>query len=157
MKCPQCDTKVSDLSRFCSNCGSRVKPEGDVSVSFTKTLQTPSKGVRIGRTFAERYRIVDELGRGGMGIVYKAEDLRLERHVALKFLPPELMQHEEAKSRFVREARAAAAITHPNICTIHEIDVFIRISFWALLQNLHHSQKYSPLSSAAIRSSCWTT
>jgi formylglycine-generating enzyme required for sulfatase activity/dienelactone hydrolase len=67
-----------------------------------------------------------------MGVVYKAEDLRLERHIALKFLPPELTQDEEAKDRFVLEARAAASISHSNICTIHEIDEFEDQAFIAM-------------------------
>src|SRR5262249_23576317 len=105
-------------ARRADACGAR--PENVIAMS---TL--------IGRTLSH-YEIVEEISRGGMGVVYRAIDTRLGREVALKVLPPELVADPERRQRFVQEARAASALEHPHIAVIHEIDEVDGISFIAM-------------------------
>lgn len=113
MRCAQCQADNPDTSRYCGRCsaplGSPRRPAGD------------PHPVEPGRVLAGKYEVAEELGRGGMGVVYRARDLRLNRWVALKFLPPHLADSAEPRERFLIEAQAAAALSHPNICVVHEV------------------------------------
>jgi hypothetical protein len=137
MSCPACGSDVPGAARFCPACGSAV----DVGATLTRESETvpprrnPSPGGRFssasssgyearyvpGTTFAERYRIVSPLGKGGMGEVYRAEDLKLGQTVALKFLPQSLSQSQESLDRFTREVRLARQVSHPNVCRVFDI------------------------------------
>ena len=103
----------------------------------------------VGQTVSH-YQIREKLGGGGMGIVYKAHDVRLDRTVALKFLSPELTRDEDAKRRFTQEARAASALDYPNICTIHDIDetpdgqMFLAMAFYSG-ETLKKKIEYGPM------------
>jgi serine/threonine-protein kinase len=147
IKCPKCQHENPEDTLYCGKCARPLKSAEGISI--TKTLITRTESLQKGSTFAERYTILEELGRGGMGVVYKAEDTKLKRTVALKFLPPELTHIPDVKERFIREAQAAAALDHPNICTVYEFGEAEETSFISMAyiegQNLRKKIESGPL------------
>ena len=122
MKCPGCYSEIKDDSRFCSNCGTPIAPSKKVSASLTKTLQTPAQEMIPGNLLAGKYKILEEIGRGGMGVVYEAEDTSLNRRIAIKALPDVFTSDPERLARFEREAKVLASLNHPNIAAIHGLE-----------------------------------
>src|SRR5450631_46469 len=135
MNCPACGSEVPGTARFCPSCGNAVDfgATATLEPEATPPKRSPSPSARIssfsgyearyvpGTTLADRYRIVSPLGKGGMGEVYRAEDLKLGQTVALKFLPRSLAQTEHALERFTREVRLARQVSHPNVCRVFDI------------------------------------
>jgi serine/threonine-protein kinase len=125
MQCPACREDVPESSRFCLVCGARV----ETSYTATRTAadrQLPSNAIDgaqfvPGTMLAGRYRIVGLVGRGGMGEVYRAEDLKLGQPVALKFLPRSMTDRPDRLARFHQEVRLARQVSHPNVCRVHDI------------------------------------
>ena len=120
MRCPKCHSDNPDTKQFCGDCGTQLKSSEGLFISETLTVQKPS--AISGKTISGKYEVIKEIGRGGMGIVFQAKDIRLNRTVALKFLAKELTRDSTAMQRFLQEAQAAAALDHPNICTVYEVD-----------------------------------
>jgi serine/threonine protein kinase len=119
-KCPKCQFENPDDTDFCGKCGSGLSRPNDPDSSFTSTEGTPAAKLMKGTTFANRYEIIEKLGEGGMGEVYKARDTRLDRTVAIKVMPLALANNVELRSRFEREARSISILNHPHICTLYE-------------------------------------
>ena len=121
MKCTKCDFDNTKTSRFCSNCGSPLLEDSPTQESETKTLYTPMKRLIRGRVFGQRYEVIEELGEGGMGIVYKVFDRKIDEKVALKVLAPEIAGDERTIERFRNELKLARKISHRNVCRMYDL------------------------------------
>ena len=122
MKCPECHFENPGDTRFCGNCGTQFEPLGDISESHTKTSQTPIKEMERGTTIADRYEIIEELGRGGMGNVYRVVDKKINEEMALKLLHPAIAAEEKTIERFKNELKLARKITHKNVCRMYDLN-----------------------------------
>jgi serine/threonine protein kinase/Tfp pilus assembly protein PilF len=121
LKCPRCQLQSPDETIYCGHCGYRLKKqEQDVS-SFTKTMHLPVRELPIGTLFAKRYLVVADLGKGGMGRVYKVLDKELNEVIALKVLKPEIASDEQIIERFRNELKLARRISHKNICGMYHL------------------------------------
>ena len=132
VKCPKCHSENPETKQFCADCGTQLPSSRDIHPEVTETLKTPIKDLTTGSTFVGRYQIIEELGKGGMGVVYKARDTRLDRFAAIKVLPHEKVSDPERKLRFIQEAKAASSLNHPNIIHIYDIEQAEGIDFIAM-------------------------
>ncbi len=121
IECPKCQTNNPDTKKFCGDCGTDLSSSIGIP-GVTKTIETPYPQFKPGTSLANRYEIISELGKGGMGEVYLAEDTNLKRQVAVKVLPQPFALDKERLARFGREARLLASLSHPNIATIHGLE-----------------------------------
>jgi serine/threonine protein kinase/predicted Zn-dependent protease len=121
VKCPKCHFDNPSDTRFCGNCAAPLRTQEESAVSPTVTIQAPVKELTTGSTFATRYQVIEELGKGGMGRVYKVFDTKIKEKIALKLIKPEIASDKETIERFSNELKLARKIRHKNICGMFDI------------------------------------
>ncbi len=118
-KCPKCNHENPDDTVYCGKCGTQFQAQEKIEV--TETIETPKEELTRGTTFADRYEIIEELGRGGMGRVYRVEDTKLKQEVALKLIKPEIASDKKTIERFRNELKTARMIAHKNVCRMFDM------------------------------------
>jgi len=118
IKCPKCQTENPDTLKFCGECGTPLHVPNDVDV--TETMESPKEELSTGSTFAGRYQIIEELGKGGMERVYKVHDKEIKEKIALKLLKPEIASDAKTIERFRNEIRLARKVAHMNVCKMYD-------------------------------------
>ncbi len=121
VKCPKCHFENPEDTAYCGKCGTKFEPSEDITPSYTETLETPKEKLTTGATFAERFQIIEELGIGGMGKVYRAVDKKLNEEVALKLIKPEIASDKKVIERFRNELKIARKIVHKNVGRMYEL------------------------------------
>lgn len=122
MKCPACQTENPTDSKYCRECATSLPPSGGDSVSPTKTIEAPKEELTTGATIAGRYQIIEELGKGGMGRVYKVLDKEVNAKVALKLIKAEIAADKHTIERFRNELKTARDISHKNVCRMYDLN-----------------------------------
>ncbi len=121
IKCPKCNTDNPSDSKYCKECATSLLTFEGAKSSFTRTLETPVEELKRGTLFADRYEIIEELGTGGMGKVYRVEDTQAKEEIALKLIKPEIAADKKTIDRFRNELTTARKIRHKNICGMYDL------------------------------------
>lgn len=121
IKCPKCHSENPETNQFCADCGTKLPSFRDAHPEVTETLRAPVHELTTGVTFAERYQIIEELGKGGMGKVYKVFDQEVRAKMALKLIKPEVSADKNTIDRFRNELKIARDISHKNICRMYDL------------------------------------
>ncbi|NIN92194.1 protein kinase, partial [bacterium] len=121
MECPKCHFENPEDTSYCGKCGTQLPSPKEISIPHTETIESPKEELTTGSIFAERYQIVEELGKGGMGRVYRAVDKKLKEEVALKLLKPEIASDKKTIDRFSNELKFARKIAHKNVGRMYEL------------------------------------
>ena len=121
VKCPKCHFENPEDTSYCGKCGTKFELSAEISLPQTETLETPKDKLTTGSTFAERFQIIEELGQGGMGKVYRAFDKNLNEEVALKLIKPEIASDKKVIDRFRNELKTARKIVHKNVGRMYEL------------------------------------
>ncbi|NIO48491.1 MAG: protein kinase [Candidatus Aminicenantes bacterium] len=119
IKCPKCQTDNPDTQKFCGECATPLPASKEIPV--TETLETPKEELTRGTTFANRYEIIEELGKGGMGKVYRVEDKKIKEELALKLIKPEISSDKKTIERFSNELKMAHKVSHRNVCRMYHL------------------------------------
>jgi serine/threonine protein kinase len=120
VKCPKCKLENTSDSKYCKECGTRLSSLEDEEV--TETMETPKEELTAGDAFAGRYQIIEELGKGGMGKVYKAKDTDIKEKVAIKLIKPGISTDKKTIERFQNEIKFARKIRHKNVCQMYDLN-----------------------------------
>ena len=121
MKCPRCQADNPGDTRYCGRCGLELRGGDDAPDSPTWTSRSPRRGLERGTTFARRFEIIEEVGKGGMGTVYKAYDTKIKEVVALKILKPEIASDPEVIDWFRNEIKLARKVSHRHVCRMYDL------------------------------------
>jgi serine/threonine protein kinase len=154
-KCPKCHSENPETKQFCADCGTRLSPSEGIEASVTKTLETTPDELARGTLFVGRYEIIEELGAGGMGRVYRAFDKKIDEEVALKLIKPEIAADKKTIDRFRNELKLARKIRHSNVCGMFDLGEEGRTLFISMeyvrgedLKSLLHRTKTLPIGTA---------